>query len=58
MDGVLTHGLVPHSDGGGVMQDQDLALELPACLGVEQRRHHHHAFADVRALDLKTMATS
>lgn len=48
----LTHGLVSGGDGGGVVQHQDLPLELPARLRLQRRRHHHHALADLRPLDL------
>jgi hypothetical protein len=34
-------------DGGWVVQNHDVALELPAGLGVHLRRDHHHALANL-----------
>ena len=48
----LTHGLVLGADGGGMVQNQDVSLELPAGQGVGARVDHHHTFPDLVPADL------
>ena len=48
----MDHGLVLGGDGGGVVQHQDLALELVAALRLQRGVDHHHPLPDLRPLDL------
>ena len=48
----VDHGLVLWADGGGVVQHQDLPLELVAALRLKRRVDHHHPLPDLRPLDL------
>ena len=48
----LTHGLVFGGDGGGVVQDQDVSLKLPAGHGVLTEGQHHHPLPDLVTADL------
>ena len=48
----LTHGLALGTDGGGVVQNQDVSLELPAGQRVGARVDHHHALSDLVPADL------
>lgn len=49
----LTHGLVFGADGGGVVEDENVSLKLPAGHGAHTGVHHHHTLADLVALDLQ-----
>ena len=48
----LTHGLILGADGGGVVQDKNVSLELPAGRGFGTRVNHDHTFPDLVPADL------
>lgn len=48
-----THSLIAWTDGGWVMQHQNLCFKFPWRLRIQPWRHHHHALPDRRALDLE-----
>ena len=48
----VDHGLVLAGDGGGMVQDQDLPLELIAALRLQHGVDHHHSLPYLRPLDL------
>ena len=50
----LTHCLVLAADGGGVVEDKDVTLELPAGLGVQCHGNQDHPLADLVPLVLHT----
>ena len=52
---LLTHGLVLGGDGGGVVENQDVSLKLPAGHWVLSGGQHHHALPDLVPPDLKKM---
>ena len=43
----LTHGLVFGGDGGGMMEDENVSLKLPAGHGVLAGCQHHHPLPDL-----------
>mmetsp|Transcript_39503 Transcript_39503/g.87888 ORF Transcript_39503/g.87888 Transcript_39503/m.87888 type:complete len:268 (+) Transcript_39503:422-1225(+) len=45
-------GLVAGLDGGGVRQDRDVRIKLPAGLGLDALVHQHHALAHLIPFDL------
>ena len=47
----LKTNLISGLNCGWMMEDHDVALELPAGLRVDLRRDHDHAFPDLRSLD-------
>lgn len=50
----LTHCLVLAADGGGVVEDKDVTLKLPAGLGVQCHGNQDHPLADLVPLVLHT----
>lgn len=51
---LLTHGLVSGGYRRGMVENQDLGLELPRCLWAQLWGNHHHALPNGRAFDLHT----
>ena len=54
----LTHGLVLAADGGGMVQDEDVTLKLPAGLGVQCRGNQDHPLANLVPLVLHREGTA